>query len=76
MNEKLAWFVKELTALAAAAEASGVVLTIDNVPGQPLAMGNHRHRVAVREARLLDTPIRRPVDWSAIPGVSIRPEDF
>lgn len=42
--------------LIAAANASGQVVTIDTVPGTPLAMGNHTMRAAVRPARAMKVP--------------------
>lgn len=38
-------------ALVALAQSIGTVVTVDQVPLQPLAMGNYQHRVHVRFAR-------------------------
>lgn len=39
------------------AEAAGVVLTIEQRPRQPLAMGNYEHVIAVREARYAEVDL-------------------
>lgn len=50
MNE----IIKKAYELVALAESSNVVVTIDTVPEQPLAMGNYTMVVNVRPARQLD----------------------
>lgn len=69
MNEKLAWFMKELTTLCAAAEACGVLLRVDNISVPPLTQGNLRMQVHVRAAHVPDTPIQRQ---PATEGVYLR----
>lgn len=50
-SEWLGYYETRLRLLIQEAERSGVVLTIKNVPQQPLAMGNHRMVGEVRPAR-------------------------
>lgn len=54
-EERNQWVVQELqrqlNTLIQTAERLGIVLTIDNVPQQPLAMGNHQMVGRVRPAR-------------------------
>ena len=47
----LAYFRYELATLCLEAEKCGIVLTVENVPQQPLAMGNHAMVPAARLAR-------------------------
>lgn len=50
-SEWVGYYETRLRNLIQEAERDGVVLTINNVPQQPLAMGNHRMVGEARPAR-------------------------
>lgn len=54
------FFTRKLLQLVAEAARDGLVLTLEQVPLRPLAMGHYETRVSVRAARGADTPAAQP----------------
>ena len=54
--EAIKWKAEQLVALA---KQVNVVLTIETVPQQPLAMGNFEMKVDVRPAREISTGVKQ-----------------
>ena len=59
-----------LIAAVSAAIKAGYVVTVEQVPNQPLAMGNYKHRIDLRPRRVYGTYLTKENGIEALAGKS------